>query len=201
MKIKQQGVGLIELMVTLVIGMIIMSALVAIASATFGANTAQMRAAQLNYELRNVSDTIARDLRRAVYNGTQAAPGNVTVGAVTLGAGGSSISFAYRERDADAVQNTYTYALSNQNGAGVVTLQINAGAAQPLTDSQQINITNFLVEEVNPFQAGGCGGFLVNSRIYRLTVRGTLRQDTNTVRRVVEEIRPRNQQVAAAPAC
>lgn len=201
MKHHQTGVGLIELMVTVVIGMIIMSGLVAIATATFGANATQMRTAQLNYELRNVADTIARDLRRAAYNGTQAAPGNATVGAVTVGAGGNSVSFPYRENDADGAQRTYTYALANQNGAGVVTVQIDAGAAQSLTDSQRVNVTNFLVETVDTYQAGDCGGFLINSRIYRITVRGNLRQDANTVRRVVEEVRPRNQQVAAAPAC
>lgn len=201
MKFRQQGVGLIELMVTIVIGMVIMSGLVAIATATFGANATQMRSAQLNYELRNVADTIARDLRRAAYNGTQAAPANESVGVVTVGAGGNSITFPYLENDGDGAQRSYTYALGNVGGAGVVTLQIDAGAAQPLTDNQRVNITNFLVETVDTYQAGDCGGFFVNSRVYRITVRGTLRQDANTVRRVVEEVRPRNQQITQAPAC
>ncbi len=201
MKHHQKGFGLIELMVTILIGMIIMSGLVAIATATFGANTNQMRTAQLNFELRSVVDTLARDLRRAAYNGTQNNPLNTTQSAITPSPTGDSITFSYRENDADAALRTFTYSLGNDNGVGFISLQIDGGAAQRLTDSSRTNISTFTVQPTSTFSVESCDEFRITSPMYLVTVAGNLRQDANTVRRVAEEVRPRNQQVNTAAAC
>lgn len=198
---KQKGLGLVELMVSILIGMIIMSGLVAIASATFGANAAQMRMAQLNFELRSVVDTLSRDLRRASYAGTQGAPATTTQGAITLANAGGSVAFTYRENDADAALRTYTYSLQTTNGVGTVNLQIDAGGAQSLTDTGVVNVSTFLVENIDTINVESCGEFSVTSPVYRITVVGNLQADANAVRRVVEIVRPRNNQVAVAAAC
>lgn len=199
---KQSGLGLVELMVSILIGMIIMAGLIAIASATFGANISQMRMAQLNHELRKVVDTVARDLRRASYAGTQGNPANITQGAITITNAGATIAFTYRENDADAALRTFTYSLQNAGGVGSVNLQIDAAGAQPLTDTGAVNVTTFLIENINSFTLPPpptCDEFQITAPVYRITVVGNLQRDANAVRRVVEEVRPRNQQVAACP--
>jgi type II secretory pathway pseudopilin PulG len=64
----QQGFSLIELMVSLVAGMIVIGAILAFTVSSLQANTEYVQATRLTHELRNVIDYTSRDLRRAGFD-------------------------------------------------------------------------------------------------------------------------------------
>lgn len=76
---KQRGVGLIEMMVSLVIGMIVIAGALTMATSTMGANANQMQMSRLNNELRMAMGRITQDMRRSGYNNWPISnPGNLS---------------------------------------------------------------------------------------------------------------------------
>jgi Tfp pilus assembly protein PilW len=65
---NQSGFSLIELMVSLVAGMIVVGAVLAFALSSIRSNSEYVRSTRLTQELRTVLDTAAEDLRRAGYD-------------------------------------------------------------------------------------------------------------------------------------
>jgi prepilin-type N-terminal cleavage/methylation domain-containing protein len=62
------GFSLIELMVALVAGLIVSSAVVAFMMSSFKSNAEYVQSTRLTQELRNSLDLVTRDVRRAGYN-------------------------------------------------------------------------------------------------------------------------------------
>ncbi len=70
---RQIGLTLIELMIGIVVGSIVLGAVIAVYASTIrGSNTA-LRTARLNQELRSTMDLLVREIRRAGFNGWNAA--------------------------------------------------------------------------------------------------------------------------------
>ena len=65
---NQSGFSLVELMVSLVAGMIVVGAVLAFALSSIRANSEYVRSTRLTQELRSSLDTAAEDLRRAGYD-------------------------------------------------------------------------------------------------------------------------------------
>lgn len=63
-----RGFGLVEMMVSIVPGMIVSGAAVAFVLSTLSSNTAFVRTARLNQDLRSNMDFVSRELRRAGYD-------------------------------------------------------------------------------------------------------------------------------------
>jgi type IV pilus assembly protein PilW len=72
-KPRQRGVSLIELMIGILVGMIVVGATIAIYVSTLRGGKNTLRTARLNQELRATMDVMVRDLRRAGFNGWNAA--------------------------------------------------------------------------------------------------------------------------------
>lgn len=62
---QQSGLTLIELMISLALGLLVLTALVYMLSATLRTNTSTIRTTHLNQELRAIMDLITRDLKRS----------------------------------------------------------------------------------------------------------------------------------------
>ena len=61
----QRGFSLIELLISIVVGLVITGAVVSFIASTVTANNATMRATKLSQELRTLTELISRDLKRA----------------------------------------------------------------------------------------------------------------------------------------
>lgn len=66
---RQRGATLVELMIALAIGMVSVLGVASLVGMGIGVNTKLLTNSRLNEELKNVVGLIARDLRRAGYNG------------------------------------------------------------------------------------------------------------------------------------
>lgn len=64
---RVDGFGLIELMVSIVIGLIVMTGIISLVVATLRANTENLEMTRLNQEMRSVMQLVTRDLRRGGY--------------------------------------------------------------------------------------------------------------------------------------
>ncbi|WP_417665654.1 prepilin-type N-terminal cleavage/methylation domain-containing protein [Pseudidiomarina sp.] len=67
--LKQRGLSLVELMITITLGLILMAALTSVFSATLGTNSRSLKLSQLQEESTAVMDLLVGDLRRAGYRG------------------------------------------------------------------------------------------------------------------------------------
>ena len=203
----QQGLGLVELMISLVIGMIVIAGALTITASTMGANASQMKMSRLNNELRQVMDVIVRDMRRAGFHNwsvsqTDYSANPQALTAVTTTTGSESVSVSYDENvngALDAATETFRF---RHNGSGVETALGSAGSWSSMIDSSVITITALTIEDQSITLAksgtGGTGGVVtVTVPIYSITLTGGLVSDPGVSRTIRETVRIRN--VAVAP--
>lgn len=65
---KQNGFGLIELLISILIGLIVVAGISSLVVATLRANTENLQMTRLTQEMRSVMQLVTRDLRRAGYD-------------------------------------------------------------------------------------------------------------------------------------
>jgi type IV pilus assembly protein PilW len=65
---KSRGFSLVELMVSLVVGLIVSGSILAFTMSSFKSNSDYVRSTRLTQELRNTMDLVTRELRRAGYD-------------------------------------------------------------------------------------------------------------------------------------
>lgn len=203
---RQRGVGLVELMISLVIGMIVIAGALSMVSSTFGANASQMKMSRLNNELRMAMSSITRDTRRAGYTNwtdAQLAAGNYTVSPqpasiFTVTGGSESIEVSYDENANGlypTTQPTETYSFRLQSG----TIETKTGTASPgtwsaIVDPSVIEITAFTITDLSQvlLKATTKGTFDVRLPMYRFSITGRLVNDPTVVRTIQETVRLRN---------
>lgn len=154
----QHGLSIVELMITITLGLLLMAALTAVFANTIGVNSRSLKLSQLHEEATAAMELMVSDLRRAGYRGDAAKliydPTNastafnntVVVGQLTGEAVNSCILFAY-DADADGVHDgaseNFGYRLNNgqlqrrQSSAGC-----DSGGWQSLTTSSMITVTD-----------------------------------------------------------
>lgn len=64
---RESGFGLIELLISILIGLIVVAGITSLVVATLRANTENMQMTRLTQEMRSVTQLVSRDLRRAGY--------------------------------------------------------------------------------------------------------------------------------------
>ena len=64
---QSQGFSLVELMISLAIGLIVVSAVLAFTLSSLTANSEYVQSTRLSQELRNTMDFVSRELRRAGF--------------------------------------------------------------------------------------------------------------------------------------
>lgn len=208
---RQSGASLIELMVGILVGLIVLSAITVFVTNNLQANKQSVDAAKLNQDLRIALDLMARDLRRANYSPTM--QGQLTTNSSALLPSTVSLS----DCSADNTCKTVTYAYSNTtkvitlNNSGSITLQIGAGTAQPLTDNLVSNITNLSFCFINTqgdtdptndtcntsvptsytLSVSGVTQ-VVKIHLLRIAVTGQLKSDSSITKTINETVRIRN---------
>ena len=201
----QRGYTLIELMISLVIGLVALAAVTSVFISMLGTNTTQMKTIRLNQELRGAMTNIVRDLRRSGFNAyaaQQLGPPIASFGFSQLTLGGiapvdgsaqSTVNFAY-----DATYATYDPA-SPTIEVETFGYQLNNGAIRAckdtvstcsnwerITDDSLVNISalTFLPKITS---VGG-----LNHTTITVTLTGNLIADTNFTRTLVQTVVLRN---------
>lgn len=105
---RESGFSLVELMVALVAGLIVSTALVAFTMSSFRSNSGYVLSTRLTQELRNTLDLVVRDVRRAGYNEAS----------LSLMGSGSSSPFAPMKLDDKQADGTYQCILYAYDRAG-----------------------------------------------------------------------------------
>lgn len=203
---RQRGLGLVELMISLVIGMIVIAGALSMTSSTFGANASQMKMSRLNNELRMAMSNITRDMRRTGYTNwtvAQLAAGDYTVSpqpasVFTVTAGAESMVMHYDE-NADgeylATEPTETYSFRFNNN----TIEAKTGTSLPgtwsaIVDPAVVQITAFTVTDLSQVLAKTTtlGTYSVTIPMYSISITGRLVKDATVVRTIQETVRLRN---------
>lgn len=203
---RQRGVGLVELMISLVIGMIVIAGALSMVSSTFGANASQMKMSRLNNELRIAMSSITRDMRRSGHNSWTIAqltagvytPSPQPTSVVTTTSGSESVVMHYDE-NADGLypttEPTETYSFRYNNNT--IEAQIGtatSGSWSAIVDPSVIQITAFSIENLSQVlsKATTLGPFDVTLPMYSITITGRLVKDPTVVRTIQETVRLRN---------
>lgn len=203
---RQRGVGLVELMISLVIGMIVIAGALSMVSSTFGANASQMKMSRLNNELRMAMSSITRDMRRAGHNSWTIAqltagvytPSPQPASVVTVTSGAESVVMSYDENvdgAYPAAEPTETYSFRfNNNTIEAKIGTATAGSWSAIVDPSVIQITAFTIEDLSQVlpKATTSGPFDVTLPMYSISITGRLVKDPTVVRTIQETVRLRN---------
>jgi prepilin peptidase dependent protein B len=192
-KTSQRGVSLVELLVTLIIGLIVIGASTTVFIGTLGANSSQMRISRLNSELRSAMTYVTRDLRRAGYNNwtvAQLEAGNFTNSGQTAPAMGAAAAAVSYDINNNGGTQRYGFQLSND---GAIQAQIDTGSWNNLTDPSIIQITAFTITNRSPAAINPVGAVVsVTVPIYTIEITGRLTTDNTVTRTIRETVRIRN---------
>lgn len=209
---RQRGVGLVELMISLVIGMIVIAGSLGLVSSTFGANASQMKMSRLNNELRMAMSSITRDMRRAGYHNwtvTQLTTGiytgspqpapifvvtagrNPVTQGVTVTPGSESVTVSYDENANSSYDATETFGFRYQNNT--IETRTGAGTWSSIVDPAVVQITAFSITDLSPAAIQPTGApTKVTLPVFSITITGRLLIDNSVVRTIQETVRLRN---------
>lgn len=202
----QWGYTLIELMISMVIGLIILAAVIGMFISMVKADNDYLKSIRLNQELRAAMSLISRDIRRsganrnAAVNSATPPPTNPfasdsgTATRISIGTPGpttgTSISFSYDEAS-DAVTELYGYRLNSTAGTERIesckgSTAAGCGTWQPVTDNSLVNITALSFTGATVTEGG------INIRQITVSVSGRLRKDSAVARTLTETVKVRN---------
>lgn len=221
---RQRGLSLVELMVGMTIGAFIMVGVMYLFTADIQGNRKLIATTRVEQDLRNITDLITRDVRRAGYWGN-AVLGTVAIGATAAttqnpyaamaaasSATSGTVSYSFSR---DSVENNtldaneqFGYQLNTQTG--VLQMQTASGTVQNLNDPNFVKITAFSVLDSSPpalslgyrcptvCQAGtpNCPQMFIRRYDLVLTAQSAL--DSTIVRTMSTSIRARNDQTIGA---
>jgi type IV pilus assembly protein PilW len=150
---KQTGYTLIEIMIALLLGLIIISATIAIYVNTIKGSTDTINSARLNHDLESVMSLMVNDIRRAGYWGGAIVGADSSTNPFTTGTAdiqipsASCILYSY-DADGDGLVETGEYYGFNLDGStidmrltGATTANCANGSWNALTVSEIVNIT------------------------------------------------------------
>lgn len=177
---KITGFSLVELMISIVVGLIVIAGVISIFSSAIKSYSDNLKMTRLNQELRVVMDRMVRDIRRAGYWGNALSVASTTnpntfntglnrlvVGSSGLilnvnGTSGDCILYAYDENGINGLQDDEkrgfrlnTSAVRTRKGGSAPTndCSFSSSNIESLTDDATVNIIalNFLINRVCPF--------------------------------------------------
>lgn len=200
-KSGQFGFTLLELLVAMVIGLIILSAVLGLFVSMVQSDSDSIKMAQLNQELRGVMSLITRDIRRAGANRNSAADATGATPSNPFSvAGGTRLTISANEQGDPDSCITYSYDSDEGNelygfrwDSNVHTIETrtagaacNAGGWTGITDENQTYITALAFTDNTVVEAG------INIREIAITLSGRLVKDANVSRTLTETIKIRN---------
>ena len=201
----QSGYNLIELMISITIGMLISVAVLTIFISVIKSDNDSLKSIRLNQDMRAAMGLIIRDLRRAGYN--SGAVADILTGAATT---------PFQNLNIDAVNSCLNYSYdADENGALVSEsfgFKLNAGAIQSstnttdcsangtwfnLTDQFLTNISVFSVSDPDTDGDGNPGitSNGVTTHLVTVSFTANLIRDTTVVRTITETVEVRNVEI------
>jgi prepilin-type N-terminal cleavage/methylation domain-containing protein len=202
----QHGFTLIELLIAMLIGLIILSAVLGMFVSMIKADTDNIKAIQLNQELRGVMSLITRDLRRAGANrnaavdatdGTPSNPFSVAGGtrlAIAANAqanANSCVTYTYDEANSGVVDAGENFGFRWDSAMNAVETRA-AGAAcgavgwTNVTDPTLVSVTGLTFTDTTVVEAG------INIRQITVILSGQLVRDATVTRTITETVKLRN---------
>lgn len=169
---QQRGLGLVELMVGITVGLIVAAGASMVAVNQINEHRRLMLETQIQQDLRAAADLIQQDLRRAGFRGLPeqgvwsppSAVGTSAEKPATVATANQFVEMV-KTKDADEVSLTYLYAKEESTGVpadaehygirwskGKETLYVQIGSPggagnwQPITDPESIRITDFNID-------------------------------------------------------
>lgn len=218
---RQAGITLIEILISLVVGLIVLTAVVGVMVSSNKTNVDSLRMTHLNQELRAVMSLMTRDIRRSSYLGDWAARVTVNAAASPKDNVGNftrvripqagCVLYSY-DADADATLDANENTGFRFNGGaverGINVTDCNAGNWTGITDPQTVTITALTFTLYDTEQciesSGGNNTGGVHKKELQITLTGQLVSDATVTRTIVDGVRPRNDDYqihAAAPFC
>ena len=205
MKYKHRGFTLIELMISIVIGLIILAAVVGMFVTLIKSDNDNLKSIRLNQELRAAISLITRDIRRAganqnaAINSSTIPPTNpfsvvggtrLTIAANQQGILNSCVIYSYDANDGS--NEAYGYRRDSTDGtieARAAGGLCSASGWLTITDDHLVNITALTFTDTTVTQAG------VNIRQITITLSGQLRRDSSVTRTLSETVKVRNDEI------
>lgn len=212
------GFGLIELMISILVGLIVIAAVTSLVVATLRMNTETLRMTRLNQDLRSVMALVTRDIRRAGYwpyaiedigSGLSLNPHDViTFDDIDLGDGldASCILYSHHEDGAGSIgavdpPEQEGFRLNSDNlwieaadpVSGPTDCNADSGwiaLTDDLPDGRLIEITEFAFRTVDDEPFATAGGVTIREIV--VSLEGRLADDPTVTRRIEETIRVRN---------
>lgn len=192
-KHPQAGFTLIELMISIVVGLLLLSTVIGIFIAMIRSDSDNLKSIRLNQQLRATMSLIARDLRRAGYNGgaiadvMTAAPNPFQSLAITT----NCATYDYdKDRDSTDDGNSESFGFRLNSGA-IESRENGEGCTgttnwDNVTDDDLIEITSFTTSD-SPVTTGG-----ITIHEIAITLTGRLINDHNVIRTITETVEVRN---------
>ncbi|MDT8370862.1 MAG: prepilin-type N-terminal cleavage/methylation domain-containing protein [Gammaproteobacteria bacterium] len=194
---KQAGITLIEMMIALILGLLVSSAIIAIFISNIKSSSENIRMIQLNQELRTVMNFMSDELKRAGYSANRQNSDFIKDYKPSIP---NCILYSY-DVDLNGLQTSderFGFKLdaavikwiNNRASATTYTTDCDAGTWQPLTDIDTANITAFTLIPT-AVKTASSTLFVQNLEI-ELTGEISLNPGTAS-RTIVETIRVRNE--------
>lgn len=197
----QRGFTLIELMVSMVIGLIILAGVIGMFVSMVKSDNDYLKSVRLNQELRAAMSLITRDIRRAGANRTAATDSPANPFSV---AGGTRLTIAANQQGVLISCLTYSYDANDTSNelfgyrhdstTGSVETRAdgaacNANGWSTITDDNLVDITALTFVDTTVTEVG------INIRQITVTLSGRLRRDNTVIRALTETVRLRNDEV------
>jgi len=186
----ERGYTLIELMIGIVVGLIVLSAVIYVFIMTLKSSTNVLNSYRLNQEVASLTDVITGELRRSGYwplSGASDSPFGSELDFNILSPGGTDTCVLYsfyNDALASAAQTTSGFYHSTASaaiyfGSGASTATCSTAGWQPLSDTSFLNVTSFDVQldcwDINngtSVAASSCSP--LGSEVYRRNVTVTI---------------------------
>ncbi|WP_340121141.1 prepilin-type N-terminal cleavage/methylation domain-containing protein [Methylobacter svalbardensis] len=200
----QRGFTLIELMISMVIGLIILAAVIGMFVSMVKADNDYLKSVRLNQELRSVMSLITRDLRRSGYNGLAAT--HVIAGTANpfelMATTATSVNFAYDVNN-DGINDCDSERFGFRLNSGAIQSGGYTSSCvatwQNITDENLVEITAFSVSDPDlvgddPEETVTPGKTSAGITTHQITIEltGQLVRDTSVRRTIAETVEIRN---------
>ena len=213
--VRQRGLGLIEMQVSIALSLMAVSVMVILMANTLGSGATSIQMSRLSQELRASMQLMSRDLRRAnFHSGFLNCFGNVDcradlgieawVNTININASGNCFWY-WLDRNGDAALSddaVGAFRFGTVNGVGVIQMRTdgNGGANcddgagwELITDPQTVEITSFTVSNAESYTetVSSDGDEQIVEKI-RLNIIGRMVKDTSIQREVQDLVLIRN---------
>lgn len=189
---KQNGFSLIELMIGIMLGLLVLTAVAAMLLSMVRSDADNLKGVRLSQEMRAALSLMSRDIRRAggsAVSGptTMATFSNINALSTLATSPSTSITFFYDadwDGTLDAATETFGYRLDSANHT--IEMLNNGATWTDITDSNVINITTLGFTQTCVNESG------IFMRQVNIELSGRLTNDATTSRRMTESVKIRN---------